>query len=71
METGRKVVDLLTTESDTKAMEIAQELDVANQERKDVEKRIQGESIATIEKDIDLEQVKGLVIARREIGIRA
>ena len=64
METAEKVVDLLTTESDEKAMEIAQELDVANQERKDVERRIQGESVATIEKDIDLEQVKGLVVAR-------
>lgn len=65
METAEKVVDLLTTESDAEAMQIAQELNVANQERKDVEKRIQEESIDTIKKDIDLEQVKGLVVARK------
>ena len=66
METGRKVVDLLTTESDAEAMRIAQELNKTNQARKDIEKRIQGEAIATIEKDIDLEQVKGLVVARKD-----
>ena len=64
METARKVVDLLTTESDTEALKIAQELNEANQARRDVEKQIQGEAIATIEKDIDLKQVKGLVVAR-------
>ena len=64
METAQKVVELLTTESDEEAMQIAQELDRNNQERREEEKRIQGEAIATIEKDIDLERVKGLVVAR-------
>ena len=66
MDTAKKVVELLTTESYEEAMQIAQELDANNRTRKEVENRIQGEAIDTIEKNIDLNKTKGLVVARKD-----
>ena len=65
MDTARKVVQLLTAESYEEALPIAEELDTYNQERREVENRIREQAVAKIKKDVDLDKVKGLVVAHK------
>ena len=51
MDTGLKVVEMLTTESEEDANRIAQELDGNNRERQEMEARVQAEALEKIETD--------------------
>jgi len=51
MDTGLKVVEMLTTESEEEANRIAQELDANNRERQEMEARVQAEALEKIETD--------------------
>ena len=62
MNTARKVVELLTTDSDQIAARIASELNQANQERKDLEKHIQKQASDIIKREMDDDTV-GIVVA--------
>ena len=62
MDTARKVVDLLITDSDHTATQIASELNQANQQRQDVERRIQNEALDIIEREVDDDTI-GIVVA--------
>ena len=64
MATARKVVELLTVESEEDALPIASELDYNNTERRKVEGMIHDEAINLAEKEGNLDEVKGLVVAR-------
>lgn len=66
MNAAEKIVHLLTAESDEKALAIAKKLDDENLERRKAEDRIREQAIAKIKKDVNLDKVKGLVIAHRE-----
>ncbi len=66
MDTASKVVRLLTTESYEEAAPIAKELDAHNRERREVENRIQEQAVATIKKEVNLDKVKGLVVAHEK-----
>jgi single-stranded-DNA-specific exonuclease len=65
MDAAEKVVRLLTVDSYEEALPIAEELDTHNRERRDAENRIRKQAIAKIKKDVDLDKVKGLVIAHK------
>ena len=62
MDTARKVVELLITDSEQVATRIASQLNQANQRRQEVERRIQGEALEIIEREVDDETV-GIVVA--------
>jgi single-stranded-DNA-specific exonuclease len=62
MDTARKVVDLLITDSEQIATRIASELNQANQRRQELERKIQNEASQIIEKEIDDDTV-GIVVA--------
>ena len=62
MDTARKVVELLITDSDQVATRIASQLNQANQQRQEVERRIQGEASEIIEREVDDDTV-GIVVA--------
>ncbi len=62
MDTAHKVVDLLTTDSDDIAAQIARQLNEANQRRQELERRIQDEAIEIIEREIDANAI-GIVVA--------
>ncbi|MCZ6676218.1 MAG: single-stranded-DNA-specific exonuclease RecJ [Candidatus Poribacteria bacterium] len=66
MDAASKVVQLLTTDAYETAMPIAQELDTHNRERREVEKRIQEQAISKIEKNVKLDETKGLVVAHKD-----
>ena len=63
MDAASKVVQLLTDESYEAVVPIAKELDAHNRERREVENQIQEQAVAMIKKDVNLDKVKGLVIA--------
>ena len=62
MDTARKVVELLVTDSDQVARQIASELNQANQQRQELERHIQNEALEIIEKEVDDDTV-GIVVA--------
>ncbi len=62
MDTARKVVELLITDSDQVATQIASELNQVNQKRQELERRIQSEALEIIEKDVDDDTI-GIVVA--------
>ncbi|MYG08902.1 single-stranded-DNA-specific exonuclease RecJ [Candidatus Poribacteria bacterium] len=62
MDTAHKVVDLLTTDSEDVATRIASQLNQANRDRQDLEKHIQDQAAALIEKEVDDDTV-GIVVA--------
>ena len=63
MDHAKKVIDLLTTDSEGEALRLANELNQLNYERREVQTRIEREAISQIEKK-DLNQVYGLVAAK-------
>ena len=65
MDAAKKVVHLLTADTDEEALSIAEELDIYNQERRKTEDNIREQAIAKIKKDVNLDEVKGLVIAQK------
>ena len=64
MDHAKTVIDLLTTDSEEEALQLANELNQLNYERREIQTRIEQEAISQIEKK-DLNQVYGLVIAKR------
>ena len=62
MDEAAKVVELLTTESYEKATPIAEEMEAHNKNRQEVQKRIQEQAAAKIEKNRDHVIKKGLVV---------
>ena len=62
MDTAHKVVELLTTYSEDVATRIASQLNQANRDRQDLEKHIQDQAAALIEKEVDDDTV-GIVVA--------
>ncbi|MDE0504159.1 MAG: single-stranded-DNA-specific exonuclease RecJ, partial [Candidatus Poribacteria bacterium] len=64
MDTASKVVELLTSQSYEAALPIAEELDDNNRERREVEGRINEEAVESINKSVNLNEAKGLVLAR-------
>ena len=65
MDAAKKVVHLLTADSDEEALAVARELDIDNQKRREAEDRIREQAIAKIKKDVNLDKIKGLVIAHK------
>ncbi len=64
MDTASKVVELLTAESYEAALPFAEELDANNTERREVEGRIREEAIELVKRSVNLDEAKGLVLAR-------
>ena len=64
MDHAKKVIDLLTTDSEGEALQLANELNQLNSERREIQTRIEKEAINQIEKK-DLNQAYGLVVAKR------
>ena len=64
MDTASKVVDLLTSESYEAALPIAEELDANNTQRREVESKIHEEAIDLVKRTVNLDEAKGLVLAR-------
>ena len=62
MAKAAKVVELLTTESYEKAVPIAEEMEIHNQKRQEVQSQIQEQAAAKIEKNRDHVKKKGLVV---------
>lgn len=71
LDTAKKVVELLTTESSEIAEQRASELDTCNQDRKNIENDIQESAVALLSKDENFEQAKGLVVASDAWGKQA
>jgi single-stranded-DNA-specific exonuclease len=71
LDTAKKVVELLTTESSEIAEQRASELDTCNQDRKNIENEIQESAVGILNKDKNLEQTKGLVVASDSWGKQA
>ena len=65
MDAAKKVVHLLTADSYEQALPIAEELDIYNHERRKTEDSIREQAIGIIKKDVNLDKVKGLVIAHK------
>ncbi len=63
MDTAKKVVELLTTDSAETAEKLAHQLDACNQERKKIEKNIQEKANEILRMDENLDEYKGLVVA--------
>ena len=66
MDTAHKVVELLTTESYEYALNIAKELDAANRERQEIERKILEHAKDKIKRSVDLDKEKALVLADEE-----
>ncbi len=64
MDTASKVVELLTAESHEAALPIAEQLDADNTDRREVEGKIRDEAIDAVKKTVNLDEAKGLVLAR-------
>ena len=62
MDHAKTVIDLLTTDSEEEALQLANELNQLNYERREIQTRIEREAISQIEKK-DLNQIYGLVVA--------
>ncbi len=71
LKTAKTVVELLTTDSNEKAEKYANDLDQYNQDRKDIENKIQESAVAYLNKNVNLEQTKGLVVASDSWGEHA
>ncbi len=76
LDTAKKAVELLTTDSMEEARTLAEELDLENKARKEIEQRIVEQAEAKIKQEVDLVQAKSLVLAeenwhRGVIGIVA
>ncbi len=71
MDSALKVVELLTTESGDIATHRSSEIDKCNQDRKNVEKNIHEKALEIIDRDEDLEQTKGIVVASKSWGEKA
>ncbi len=71
MDTAKTVVELLTTESVDIATQLAGNLDTYNQNRKDVENKIQEKATELLYKEENLEESKGLVVASNSWGEHA
>lgn len=71
LKTAKTVVELLTTESREKAEEFANELDKCNQERRDIENKIQESAMSLLNREENLEELKGLVVASSTWGEHA
>jgi single-stranded-DNA-specific exonuclease len=71
LDTAKKVVELLTTESTEIAEQRASELDTCNQDRKNIENDIQESAVALLSSDENFEQTKGLVVASDAWGKQA
>ncbi|MCY4404055.1 MAG: single-stranded-DNA-specific exonuclease RecJ [Candidatus Poribacteria bacterium] len=71
MDTAKTVVELLTTDSPDSAVKLAQELDKCNQDRKDIEIKIQEKAVELLHQDDNFEQSKGLVVASSSWGEHA
>lgn len=63
MDTAKNVVELLTTESEETAERLAQDLNSCNQERKNIENRIQENANHLLIQEENFKEVKGLVVA--------
>lgn len=63
MDSAEKCVELLITEDELVAEEIALELRAENRERQAVEERIFQEAKEKIEGEVDLNKEKGIVLA--------
>ena len=70
MDTARKVVKLLTTDSKDKATRIASELDQANRQRQELERQIRDHAQEIIENKIDLSK-KSIVVYSDEWSKKA
>lgn len=64
MDTASNAVELLIAESDQAAFSIAEQLDAHNTERREVTQRILDEAINIVEREVNLDKVKGVVLAR-------
>ena len=71
MDTAKKVVDLLTTESAERAEEIASSLNSLNQERKNIEIHIHEKASEQLKEDPKFDEYKGLVVASDDWGDQA
>ena len=63
LDTARKVVELLTTDDYTRALEIARVLDAENHERQRIQREILEDTIEKIKRSVDTEKEKALVLA--------
>ena len=70
MDTADKAVELLTTDSDDIATQIATQLNQANQERQQLEREIQDQATEIIESEIEDDTI-GIVVASDKWGERA
>ncbi len=59
-------VELLLTEDEKRAQEIAQLLDQENRSRQDLESAIYTEALALVEKDVDISQDKVIILAAKD-----
>ena len=71
MDTAKTVVELLTTESEDIASQLARDLDTYNQNRKDIENKIQEKASELLNNEENLEETKGLVVASSSWGEHA
>jgi len=71
LKTATTVVELLTTESKEKAEEYAQVLDECNKNRREIENNIQESAVTLLNREENLEQLKGLVVASSSWGEHA
>ena len=71
MDTAKKVVELLTTESAETAETLAHDLDSCNQDRKDLEKNIQEKADEILRIDENFDEYKGFVVASNRWGPQA
>ena len=71
MDTAKNVVELLITESLEEAEKLAQDLNSCNQERKEIEGRIQENANKLLVQQDDFEDAKGLVVASSDWGGQA
>ena len=71
MDTAKKVVELLTTDSPETAETLAHNLNASNQERKNLENNIQEKANEILRMDEDFDEYKGLVVASSRWGAQA
>ncbi|MBT7096931.1 hypothetical protein HN937_06120, partial [Candidatus Poribacteria bacterium] len=66
LDRAHVVVELLTTDDDATALEIANQLDEANAARRDVERRITDDATKIVETEHDLDRDPMIVVARED-----
>ena len=64
MDHAKTVIKLLTTDLEEEALQLANELNEINYDRREIQAKIEREAISQIEQK-DLSQVSGLVVAKR------